>query len=47
MIEMINENNLLLRLVKAEDEYRKINETIKNIIYADIFWKPLGKKKII
>ena len=29
MTEMINENNQLLRLLKAENEkYRKINETI-------------------
>ena len=48
MTEMINENNKLLRLAKAEDEkHKKINETKNKYNLGGISWKPSEKKKII
>ena len=46
MTEMINENNELLRLAKAEDEkYKKINETINKYNLGRYFMETFGKEK--
>ena len=43
---MINENNELLRLAKAEDEkYKKINETINKYNLGRYFMETFGKEK--
>ena len=46
MTEMINDNNELLKLAKAEDEkYKKINETINKYNLGKYFIEAFGKEK--